>query len=163
MAFICASVAGDDKYQFFRDGRAAAVVVRVGHDPDAADTWFAHVGFDVIPPGDLQYYFFLCRVNAATGEEICYHSGRETAHFICGKDRKHVLEAVLMATKVLLDHEKPKQVYRVTHDAALSSQALEKHFEICALFKLNGYEVSRYDEYHGQRIWWMELLEEGIV
>jgi hypothetical protein len=162
MAFIC-TLDDDTDYQFFPNGRASAVTVRVGYDPDEKANWFVVVGLDVTAGGDLEYYFRLLRVDAPTREETSYNSGRDTAFIIIGEDRKKVLCAAMHATVMLLSRAKPERVFRVTYDSDPPDAALEKHHMISTFFIRCGYRVSRYNEFRGQRMWWMERDEKAVV
>ncbi|NYZ15957.1 hypothetical protein HL658_25735 [Azospirillum sp. RWY-5-1] len=155
MAFVC-TLDGNTRFEFMQDGPSAVVIVRVGCDHEEGANWFVHVGLDVMAGGDLEYFFRLWRVDAFSGRETAYNSGRETAHAIHGDDRTEVLKAALMATRLLLEHAQPDRVYRVTYDASPPDSALEKHHAISDVFYSCGYRVFRYDEFHGQRMWWME-------
>lgn len=155
MAFEC-TFDGDTDIAIMRDGPSTVALVRVGRDPEEAANWFAMVGLDIAVGGGLECFFRLLRVDAVTGEETDYDSGKATAHIIRGNDRKTVLSAALKATRALLSDARPADVYRVTYDVPPPETALEKHHAITDVFHECGYRVTRFDEYRGKRMWRME-------
>lgn len=156
MAFICTAVHSAYHFDVFRRGDSHAITFPVGYDDVEDINYFAMVGLDSMPPGELKYYFCLLEVDGSSKTERMIWSGKDLPGEITESDRRVILEIILIATESLLKSVAPERVFRCTHDANMPDKALEKHHEISQVFIRCGYLVHTADSFHGKRTWWME-------
>ena len=65
-----------------------------------------------------------------------------------------------IAAERWIDEAKPPLVSMVTYKAGLPPEALNKYYEICAIFAAKGYRAGKSDVWHGQHTWMMERQVE---
>ncbi|WP_156521053.1 hypothetical protein [Magnetospirillum moscoviense] len=163
MAFYC-DINDDfiEVDQFHSDGRSHAMFSRIGHQPSRTTTYFAYVGFDIMPGGtDHEFYFFVLALNDATGEEHRYFSGVDTRRLISSpEDRSRVLRAICEMTFRLLHMVRPNRVFWYTYDDYPPGKALDKYDQIVSVFQACAYVVTRNDSYERKREWWADKYED---
>lgn len=158
MAFVCTAVRQTYHFDVFRGGDGYAITFPIGYDDDHTKdlNYFAMIGLESVPPGDLEYYFCVLEIDGIDKTERPIWSGKELPTDISGSARREILCLILLATANLLNTVKPERVFRCTHDADMPDKALEKHQEISQIFRDCGYNVRTADSFHGKRTWWME-------
>ncbi len=156
MSFVCTAARQTYHFDVFRKGESYAITFPIGYDSEEDLNYFAMIGLESMPPGDLEYYFCLLEVDGANKTERQIWSGRGLSADASENDRRDILSVILYATANLLDTVKPERVFRCTHDADMPDKALEKHYEISQIFTRCGYDVRAADVYHGKRTWCME-------
>ena len=87
-------------------------------------------------------------------------SGLETNDIFSDRIRESILSIVIDGVSVLLEHEKPEIIYRVTADSNPPERALRKHRLIAQTFYQHGYNVWPFDGYNGKQVWMLTLLSE---
>jgi hypothetical protein len=156
MGFVCTAARQTYHFDVFRRGDSYAITFPVGYDDTEDLNYFAMIGLESMPPGELEYYFCLLRIDGVNKTEQTIWSGRDLPRGISETDRRAILAVILMATASLLSSVRPERVFRCTHDTNMPDKALEKHHEISQIFTRCGYRVQTADTYHGKRTWWME-------
>jgi hypothetical protein len=155
MAFV--RVLNEEEFQAetFRSGNSWSIVVNVGYDDEKPISYSLHVGLSPMAGGPIEFYFQIVEFDEEYESEHAFLSGKDTACFLKGDDRKIVLWAVLTAAHMLLEAAKPERVEYVAYDPDPPEKALLKHWLIGKVFEESGYEVSTADPFHGKRVWWM--------
>jgi len=158
MVFIRTLQSGDihSECRLYENGSEKLVIVGIGYDDQEPLNYTLVAGFSPMAGGDMEYFFHVVEANEETGEAYPHYSGKDT-RFLKGDDRQAVLEALLAATRCLLDSRLPKRVFRITYDENPPDKALGKHYLVAQVFEEYGYKVTIADPWHGHRAWWMEL------
>lgn len=108
---------------------------------------------------DVPGYELVFNIVAADdgGSIHTYHDGSETRHLLTEPTlRRQVRSLILHLVELLIDEAKPPLVSMVTHNAGLPPSALNKYYDVCAIFAARGYRAGKSDVWHGQHIWMME-------
>jgi hypothetical protein len=105
--------------------------------------------------GPLRHELVFHVVKAEFGEEdVYFQDGLETRGTITNSiDRQMVLQAICIATQMLIDQVAPVEVVIATHEANLPPRALAKYGRIGSVFVNRGYVPAHPDPYHGIQIW----------
>jgi hypothetical protein len=69
--------------------------------------------------------------------------------------RSSVMEIVRRSCVLLLDHQKPAMVYRVTKGRGLTAKALAKHHLLTEACKASGYTVEQQGMDRAKRLFWL--------
>jgi len=158
--FVCTINPQTCHADVFRNGDSYAVTVPVGYDNARDINYFAMIGLESMPPGELEYYFCILEIDGTDKTERRIWSGRCIPEDITDENRRDMLRVILTTTATLLNSVKPIRVFRCTRDADMPDRALEKHYEVSQIFTNCGYDVRTADGYHGKRAWWMERKTE---
>lgn len=158
MAFVCTITDGNFSGSVFKKGNAHAVIYLIGYDDTEDRSYFLFVSLDPVIGEDdgLELSFRVIEYDAEADSEYAYWSGKDTASFIKGDDRKAILAILSMAANHLLNSAKPSKVLACSMDKDSPERANKKFMLLAHVFEKCGYSVTTWDTYHGLRCWWME-------
>jgi len=157
MVYAPAISPNDIDAEVFRRGSDLLVVVNVGYDDEKGAIYSLVLGLSPMAGGGaLELFFHIVEAFEDGRREEIYWSGKDT-HFISKPDRVEILMILVALTAKLLETETPEAVMMITHDGDMPSKAMKKHTLIARVFKEHGYQVRRFDGYHGKVTWKMTL------
>ncbi|MBB2678694.1 UNVERIFIED_ORG: hypothetical protein GGI61_002254 [Rhizobium esperanzae] len=108
----------------------------------------------VVGFGELRHELVFHVVAAHLDGEDFFSDGAETRYIISDSgDRRRVLEAIGLATEMLIDEVAPLEVIMTTHEPNLPPKALQKYGFIGSILIRQGYIPAHPDPYHGRHIW----------
>lgn len=144
-----------------RDGEYLAVVP-IGRDDVEGTRYSVLVALaPLIGYTDLPGYELVFNIVAADegGDTVAFHDGADTRHILCEPAlRRRVRALICQLVAMLIDEADPALVSMVTYKAGLPPRALNKYYEICAIFAGKGYRAGKSDVWHGQHTWMMQRL-----
>jgi len=159
MKFVCTIMEEFSPPLVERTGEEAVVFLPIGYADDEPKSYLLMVTLSFVPGGDKELAFCIVEHDGELDADHCYWRSSDVARLLPAADRKVVLRALVAVTRYLLDAVRPTKVIMCTQEACLPKKALNKYKLICEAARRCGYDVSKYDEYHGQRIWKMERIE----
>lgn len=155
MTFVCTVEAEFVPPLVQRNGSSHLVLMPVGYQLYENKSYFMMVTLDVLPGGLYEFAFCLVEYDEETDSEYEYWNSDDVRRLIPKEDRRILLAVLLAITKYLIESVKPDDVSMCTSDGGLPDKALIKFTMLCDVFDTCGYDVSVYDEYHGQHVWRM--------
>jgi hypothetical protein len=128
----------------------------IGFDPYEEITYFSTISLEIsVTVGGYELCFWLSSENAG-GLEECHWNGAETG-FIGQPERGVILQAILLAIRILIDKTVPGRVFVLAMWADMPSAAIQKYLDVNRVFEEMGYAVTECDPKYGVRSWLMEL------
>lgn len=132
----------------------------IGYDDETEDVFSVFVAlspFAGAQAGEFELVFSIERFSGEGFEQARYFDGMKTQYFLnAPQDRKLVLNAVLHSVSALVDKASPRLVTMTTYEPDLPEKALKKYWAISLWFEELGFNVGKFDPYHGNLAWVME-------
>lgn len=160
MAFVCTITIGAFSGNVFKKGEAHAAIYPIGYDDVEDKTYYLFISLDPVI-GEVEGFelsFRIIEYDDRFKSEYSYLSGKDTAGFIKGDDRKMILLLLAAAAEHLRTYAKPSKVLVCSMDKDAPERANEKFMLFARLFELGGYSVTTRDFDHGLRCWWMKRI-----
>ncbi len=153
MAFICTVQEEVIDTEYRQRGQSFSITAHVGYDDLHNVNYWLHLGLDILPGSQMEFYFNI-QMTDADEEETIWDSSR-IAEIIPQSCRQKIRNLLLISAGRLVQTAKPAQFALATRNAHLPEKALEKYYQLCEIFGDVGYEVVRFDPYHGRHAWLM--------
>lgn len=162
MAFVCQIVGPPTIEEVVKIDSLEGLVYLIGHDPDEKTTFFIGVFLNFKgSPEEPEYSFAIIKRYIKNNTQEIYFDSKYTREVFTSIERDMIVFSAVFLTMKLLDHFKPKRVFRCILDnpSHAGGKGLRKHHMISWAFTQVGYQVWETDSFNGDRYWYADRVD----